>query len=330
MGLNHNDLAVNQVITVTLNPAVDLTLTCAHLALDELNRAHAVHKAASGKGINVSLALQQLGTPSLAVALLGGTTGAWIATTLTQAGLQVLTLPRAAATREAPETRTNIKVFDTSRQTTTEINSPGPPITAAEVSQLQNLLLERTRAGDFVVLAGSLPPGAPADVYATLATALQSVTAHIIVDAQGEALRHALSAHPYLVKPNQDEAEELLGRSINALPDAVVAARSMRALGAMYVLLSLGAQGAVLSGPEGTWVGVPPQVAVRGTAGCGDALLGGVVSGRGKGQSWEQSLRTGIAIAAASATLPGTVFATADQTAALEAEVTLRQITYIP
>lgn len=314
------------IATLTMNPALDLTLVFGQVHLGRLNRTEAVHRHPSGKGINVAVVLHRLKVAVRAYCLLGGETGTYIEKELSRWGLPlaVVSIPG--------ETRTNVKVIESAEESRmTELNSAGPPVSGDKLAEIKAKILGDLVSGDLAVLSGSLPAGVPVAFYGELAGELARQEVKAVVDASGEALRVALRHRPYLVKPNRQEAEELLGVAVGNSDEAVGAAAAIQALGAENVLLSLGAAGAVLlaggdEGGGGVWWASSPPVAVQGTAGCGDSLLAGVVAGREMGCSWPQSLRWGLAAATAAARLPGTTLPGYEQIVAELGKVEVRAV----
>ena len=280
-----------RVLTVTLNPAVDMRLRFASLELEGLNRAQDVQLEPSGKGINVARALARQGFDVTAVALLGGPFGAMLESQLH--GLCLLRVPIAG------ETRCNIKVLDLERSAVTELNAPGPQVSESELEALRRALQREVRAGDLVVLSGSLPANAPVETYANLIRELSGLGAKTYFDADGAALQAGLAAKPFLIKPNRLEAETLLKMTIESPDDALEAARRLQTLGAQQVVLSLGGDGALFVSSDQAVFAKPPAVQVHSTVGGGDALLSGVIAAQLQGLSWPETARHATAVAAA-------------------------------
>lgn len=312
-----------KAVTVTLNPAVDQRQWVGAPRLQAFNRAEQVAYEASGKGINVARALHGLGRPVVALAPLGGLFGQFIEAALSAEGLGLRAHPIAG------ETRLNVKVMDSAGRST-EFNTPGPALSAAEQGRLWGLLEAEIVPGAPAVLAGSLPPGVPTGLYADWTRRLQALGARVCVDASGEALRAALAAGPDLIKPNRQEAEALLGRAITGVLDALGAARQLQSLGASQVALSLGEAGAVfLNEPslgEQAVLAVPPAVPVRSTVGCGDALLAGLVAAQMGGLPWPEAARQATALAAARAVNDGPAFVDAELARRLAADVRVERL----
>jgi len=251
----------------------------------------------------------------------GGPAGSWIADTMAAEGVPLQAVPIGA------ETRTNIKIFDTDTGVTTDINSAGPPVQSAELEFLADELRTQIQVGDLVVLAGSLPPGAPADTYARLAQIVQGCRGLVVLDTSGAALVSGLGGGVFLAKPNQEEAGQLLGHRVEGTPDAALtAAQAIRFKGAEHVLLSLGKEGAVFVGPDIALYAAAAPVTARSTAGCGDALLAGVLAALVSGQPWPQAICMGMATAAASATFLGTSFADGELVGRLMDKVAITRI----
>jgi len=291
------------IYTFTLNPSIDRTLHLDQLEVGGLNRATSVTTDLAGKGVNVSVALRQLGVRSVLLGFVGGAAGRHLGEGLTAQRYE------CAFCEVAGETRSNLTILEDGCGRTTKLNEPGPVVTEAELGRLMNMA-NRVGSGDMGVLSGSLPPGAPDGTYAQLVTRLRGLGAFVALDASGEALRQALAARPHLIKPNLAEAEELLGRSL----DLRVARRenlsALRALGAERVLLSMGAQGAI-SYDDGValWARAP-RITEASAVGAGDALLAGWIYAWHRGLPAEERVRWAVACGTAAATLDGSTMPT--------------------
>jgi 1-phosphofructokinase len=292
-----------RIITLTLNPALDITQVHSGVTLGAMNRAQSAFIEASGKGINVAQAAAKLGISSIAIAPLGDVVGQAISSLLTEPNFELVKIPIAGASR------CNFKLIDGAQ--VTEFNASGPALDLLEWQTLETTLLKRVQSDSLVVLAGSLPRGMQSTIYADLTRKIQLRGAKVVVDAEGSALDLALAAHPWLVKPNRLEAEMLLGTKILALSDAVVAARRIQTLGAQNVLLSLGAEGSVMLTKDSYVHASPPRAQVKNTVGCGDALLAGTIVGIVQNMDWTESLRYGTAVALARALMLSPSFPTA-------------------
>ena len=282
------------IVTLTANPSVDRTIEVAKLRRGGVNRARANRVDAGGKGVNVARALAAHGHKATAVLPCGGAEGAQLQALLTDSvGLDLLTVAIAGAVRA------NVTVVEADG-TTTKLNEPGPRLSKTELAVLADTLADAAAGADWVVLCGSLPPGAPVDWYADLTRRLAGDGHRVAVDTSGAALAKAVEARPHLVKPNRDELAELTGRTISTVADVVDASRS---LDLDAVLTSLGPDGAVLVTRAGAWHATAPVVAPRSTVGAGDAALAGFLAAGGDGPD---ALVAAVAWGSAATALDGT------------------------
>lgn len=283
------------IVTLTLNPSLDRTIEVDRLTRGAVIRAGRARLDPGGKGVNVSRALLANGTRSRAVLPCGGEDGGRLVRLLAQEGVDVVAVPVTGSTRS------NVTLAEPDG-TVTKINEPGGAMSAAELDRLADAVLHAAGSADWVVACGSLPPGVPVDVYATLGRRCAAAGIRVAVDTSGPALLAAVAAGAALVKPNREELADAVGRPLHSLRDVVEAAQEMRSWGAGTVLASLGADGAVLVGPDGVLAGESPQVEPRSTVGAGDSLLAGFLSAGGHGAV---ALARGLAWGAAAAALPG-------------------------
>lgn len=281
-------------VTVTANPSVDRTVEVGRLVRGDLHRASAVQVHPGGKGINVARALARNGYKARAVMPAGGAEGGYLISLLTEYSIDVV---RVFAFRPV---RSNITVVEPDA-TVTKLNEAGARLSASEIDALSAAVLENVSDASWVVIAGSLPPGVPADFYADLICQIGAGRAKVAVDTSGPALVIAAKSGPALIKPNLDELEEAVGRPLWTLREVVDAAVELRELGVATVLASLGEQGAVLVDGEGTWHAEAAAQA-RSSVGAGDAMLAGFLSAGGSGPA---ALACGVAWGAAAVSLPG-------------------------
>ncbi|MBE3597607.1 MAG: 1-phosphofructokinase family hexose kinase [Limnochordaceae bacterium] len=298
------------IVTVTLNPSLDRTLRFVRVERGQLNRAEEVREDASGKGINVSLALRQLGQESLVVALVAGRIGQRVVDGLSQHGLEC-----RFVWLEAGETRVSTKVYEQEFGMLTELNEPGPPVTPDDLEAVRRVILQAVSPGDVVIFSGSIPPGCPPNYYAAVGRNLRERGVSVVIDTSGQALRESLTLPPQIAKPNRDELSQLVGVP---LPDSETAAEAGRAVweklssgrpgDSEALILTLGAEGAVFFTAQGMFRAIAPVETGGTTAGCGDALLAATVHGLQSGWSWETIARFATATAAATAAIVGTRF----------------------
>jgi 1-phosphofructokinase family hexose kinase len=285
------------IITVTLNAAIDKSLSVPNFRLGRRHRTVEQRTMAGGKGVNVARTLKSLGQPVIATGFAGGPTGTRIVEQLTEESI----LNDFVRIRE--ESRTNTAVYDPTNGEQTEVNERGPAVSEREVETLRDKLLYLARGADVVVFAGSLPRGIDDDVYASLIRELQKLDVTTMIDADGEPMRHAVRAEPSLISPNVVEAEELVGHEFNDDEDRLIAVREMVALGAREAIMTL-PDGCVASlvvdgTPTLIRAFVEPREAVA-AVGAGDAFLAGYVSARYQGSAPEECLRFGVACGAES------------------------------
>ncbi len=283
------------IITLTLNPGLDRTLTVPRILPDEVLRATKTQLDWGGKGFNVSRALMALGMDSLAMGLVGGTTGRMLERGLGDLGIATDLLQIAG------ETRTNIIVIDAFAERHIKVNEPGPAVQQAELAALLDRVRERVRPRDLWVLSGSLPPGVSPAIYAQLIDIIHAGGAKAFLDTSGDPLRLGCAAHPFLVKPNVSETEEMMGRAIDSDTDALQAAAFFLEQGIDLVALSLGAGGLLLSSGQEAVRAIPPQVQVWNSVGAGDALLAGITWALERGLPLQDAARWGVAAGTAAA-----------------------------
>lgn len=283
------------IVTFTANPSVDRTAEVDAIVRGAVLRARSVRLDGGGKGVNVTRALTAHGHRSVAVLPNGGAEGAQLLALLAAEGLEVRTVPVTGAVRA------NVTIVEPDG-TTTKINEPGPALAPAEVDSLVDALLGVAAGSEWVVLSGSLPPGAPRDLYASLTRRLRLTGARVAVDTDGPLLRAALAGQPDLVKPNQRELAEASGVPVRGPDDALVAIDRLLEAGARGVLASLGPAGAVLVDDSGAHSATAPVATRRSTVGAGDALLAGFLAAGGKGPA---ALAEAVAWGTAAVSLPG-------------------------
>ena len=285
------------IVTVTLNAAIDRTLTVPNFQRGQRHRASLALTLAGGKGINVARALKIAGVPVVATGLAGG-----------RAGTQVVEALTAEAilndfVRIAGESRTSTAVVDPTGGTYTEINEWGPEADADELEILLEKLHYLVRGVDFVVFAGSLPRGVAEDFYAETIRDLNRRGVSTVLDAEGPPLRLGTEAEPYLVSPNQREAEGLVGQEFNEDDDFRIGLDGIAELGARNVLISeeSGCYARFREDRRVRYFRVSaPTVEAVSAVGAGDVLLAVFLSARAEGRPLEEALRAAVGAAAAS------------------------------
>lgn len=264
------------VLTLTLNPAIDQTVTVAHLRPGAVNRASAVHNNAGGKGINVASCLADWGMRPLAAGVLGAGNAAPFQALFADKGIADHFLRRPG------DTRTNIKVVEADG-TTTDINLPGLSLDPATLDEVRRELAAHVVPGALVVLAGSLPTGAGDTLYADWLADLNAAGARVVLDASNAPLAAALArpatSLPYCVKPNRHELQAWAGRDLSAPGDLLAAGRDLAARGVGLVVISLGEDGALFITRDHALHAALPVARPPSTVGAGDAMVAGLVAG---------------------------------------------------
>jgi tagatose 6-phosphate kinase len=304
----HAEDPIRRVIGVSLNAAIDRIVSVPRLEPGRIHRPVQRAIVPGGKAANTVRAARHLGLPGSLVAVLGGHAGAWYREAVAAAGIPLHAVPVAS------ETRTCLSILDEEAGTLTELYEAGVALGPEDWPMVEVALAEALAddpAGAIVVLAGSLPPGAPPDAYRRLAVQTAAAGARAVVDIGGDPFAAALEAGPWLVKVNLEEADSILGLEGDpGQPDAtraVTAARALVRRGARTAIVTLGVDGAVLAAPDWTWRLGPVPEDARGaySVGSGDAFTAGWLAGLAAGDDVVIGLRRAGAAGAANAKRPG-------------------------
>lgn len=283
-----------RIATVTLSPALDLTIRLPRLEMGEVNRAGPAELRPAGKGVNVAVMLSVLGQMSTASGLLAE------ADIPTFEGFLQAFSVGAAFVPLPGRCRINVKLVETEAGQVTDINPAGPEATRQALDTLAARLA--TLAPEIVVLSGSLPPGLPAEGWAILLRALAAEGRQLLLDTSGAALDAAITAIPALIKPNRAELAGLLQRELPDRAALVAGARELQAQGIARVVVSDGGAGALFALPDAMLWASPPKVTLTTTVGAGDAMVAGLAAALAQGLNAEATARlaTGAAAAAVS------------------------------
>ncbi|MCX4846301.1 1-phosphofructokinase family hexose kinase [Streptomyces sp. NBC_00893] len=297
------------ILTVTLNTALDLTYGVPELVPHASHRVSEMSERPGGKGLNVARVLSALGHRTVVTGFAGGATGAVLRELL--AGLPTDAPGPGAAPGTAPapvtdalvtvagNTRRTIAVVDRATGDTTQLNEPGPLVTADEWAALLGRYEELLAGADAVALCGSLPPGIHVGAYAELVRAARTAGVPVLLDTSGEPLRRGIAARPDLIKPNADELAQLTGGR-----EPMRATRDARRRGAHGVIASLGPDGMLAVTPDGIWQAAPPAKVLGNPTGAGDSAVAGLLSGLVEGLSWPDRLRRAVALSTATVLSP--------------------------
>ncbi|CAB3767403.1 phosphofructokinase [Burkholderia sp. MSh2] len=306
---------MTDIVTVTLNPAVDVATSVAHLVDTHKLRCARPRRDPGGGGINVARTVHRLGGDCVALYLAGGPTGDVLALLL-----EAERVP-AVRIRIAGETRENVCVTETATGREYRFLMPGPSVTEREWRDCAARIARLQPAPRYLVLSGSLPPGAPDDLYATLARAAAANGSRVVVDASGPALRAALDAGVHLVKPSLDELSALAGEPLDEASACRKAAELVAQGRADIVALTLGARGAWVVTRERALRLPGRPAAVASTVGAGDSFVGGMVWALARGVPLDDACRYALAASAASVEHPGTALCTRDDVERIHAEL---------
>jgi 1-phosphofructokinase len=288
------------IITVTLNPTIDQTLVLPKFVAGDTIRVKSSRFDPGGKGINVSRVIRELGGESVAMGFAPGGLGRYIVQTLEGLGIECDFVPTPG------EARTNITILDESRHIHTILSDPGPETDPKYVEQLREKLRQRLKRGDWLVLAGSIPPPLSPYVYADIIDEASRKGAHTVLDSDGAALVVGAGAHPEMLKGNRRELERLLGRHLHDEETTLEAAEDVQRTGIPTVLVTRGREGAVAVVNNDYWRGVAPRVRSVSAVGSGDSFLAGIVLTLSRGGTMEEAMRLGVAAGTATVLTQGT------------------------
>ncbi len=281
------------IYTVTFNPALDYIVRMDELKLGFVNRSKEEAIFYGGKGINVSTVLKNLGVESVALGFVAGFIGKAI-----EEGVASLGVKSDFITVENGMSRINVKL---KAGVETEINGKGPDIGANDLDKLFEKL-KRLEDGDCLVLAGTIPPSLPADIYERIMAELSDKKVDIVVDATKDLLLNVLKYHPFLIKPNNHELGEMFGVELNSIEDIEMYARKLQDMGARNVIISMAGDGSLLITETGEvyQMGVPKGTVIN-SVGSGDSMVAGFIASYFKDGDYGKALKFGAATGSATA-----------------------------
>lgn len=281
------------VYTVTFNPSLDYVVQLNSFSQGRVNRTCREQLMPGGKGINVSLMLHRLGVENTALGFAAGFTGQEIQRSLKEMGITTRFFPLAEGF-----SRINIKM---KAETETEINGRGPCISEHHMRQLLEAL-DELKEGDVLVLAGSIPDTLPDSVYVDILKHLEGRKIKTVVDATGQLLLQVLVCHPFLIKPNHHEMEEIFSAAIETEEALIEYGRKLIKMGAENVLISRAGDGAILLCSDGqVFVSPAPRGTVVNSVGAGDSMVAGFLAGYMERGEYAYALKMGLAAGSASA-----------------------------
>jgi 1-phosphofructokinase family hexose kinase len=304
-------------VTVTLNPAIDRTVTADRLVFDDRAYIQTTGESAGGRGLNASVVLHSWGAPTLAIVPSGGESGTRFEQYLSRLGFPY----------EAVCIRNNVRsnLIITDRQgMTVKLNEPGPTLSQDELDAIEEAVRRRLPGAQWLLVCGSLPPGVPSSYVRRLVAAARDAGVKALVDTDGEPLQDALLERPTAVTPNRNEAASLLNKALITRQHFRGAAQRIREMGAESVVLSLGVRGAIGVRDNDVVEAVPPRIDAVCPIGAGDALNAAYVWAIEQSGDFPDAIRWAVAAGTASAKLPGISFATRDQAREVYEQVELK------
>jgi 6-phosphofructokinase 2 len=314
-------MAKDGVVTLTMNPALDLSTEVDVVVPFTKLRCGAMRRDPGGGGINVARVIARLGGKARAVFPTGGCVGQLLLQLVAAEGVANVPVPIAEETRE------DFTVFERKTGNQFRFVEPGPKLAQGEWEALLDAFAGEAKGAAFAVISGSLPPGVPDTFFATAAERMKALGVELALDTTGAGLKAALAHGVALVKPNKREFEELLGLEAPSPAQLAAAARDLVAqknVGA--VALTLAEEGAILATRAAAWRAEAPQVKAVSTVGAGDSFLGAMIKSLIEGKDWPQAFRTGVAAGTAALLSPGTDLAHPADVNALAPKVVISQI----
>jgi 6-phosphofructokinase 2 len=289
------------VLTITPNPAIDISTSTEHVAPTQKLRCTAIRRDAGGGGINVARVIRRLGCEVAAIYPAGGSTGQLLRRLVGHENV------RSIATEVADETRQDFTVLEEKSGSQYRFVLPGPMLTEREWRACLSALETIDELPPLVVASGSLPPGVPDDFYARVARIAKRRASKMVLDTSGKPLAAALEEGVYLVKPNLRELQELANVPLANQAAWLDASRRLIDNGRTEVLaLSLGDKGALLITRDAALRAPAPDILPISTVGAGDSFVGGMVWGLATGRSVTDAFQWGVAAGSAAVLNPGT------------------------
>lgn len=261
------------IITITLNPAIDKTISISDFKVDHVNKIESQRIDPAGKGINVSKVIKALNGESIALGIIGGETGNEIKRYLNDKGI------KNDFVNVDKKTRSNLKIVDYVNHTFTDINEQGAFVNEIKQKEIVNKILEYANKDNLLVLSGSTPEGFDKTIYKEIVEKAQAKGAKVILDASENLFLEGIKSAPYLIKPNVHELEVALNVSIENHSDIVRAARKIIELGVKLVVVSDGGNGSIFVTKEEAFIAKGIKVEVKSTVGAGDSMVAAIAYG---------------------------------------------------
>lgn len=312
---------VPDIVTLTINPAVDIFVNVARVEPTAKLRCSAPKRDPGGGGINVARVVHRLGGNVAAIYPTGGSIGKLLNRLLEREGIDSIVTPSHVETRE------NFTAFEQETGLQYRFVLPGSPLHRPEWEAVLERLTDLPQPPRIVVASGSVPPGVPDDIYAETARRARKLGAQMVVDTSGAALAAALAAGVTLIKPNQNELSELAGAALDSDADRIAACRKLIADGRTeMVALTLGENGAMLVTRERALRAEPMRIEVLSAVGAGDSFLGGLVAALAQRKDLDEAFRLAVAAGSAAVTSPGTELCTEEDVQRLLPRIVVREM----
>lgn len=279
--------------TITLNPSLDYIVKVDDFKVGHVNRTSKEDIYPGGKGINVSIVLKNLGVKNRALGFTAGFTGEEIEKLVANHGVD-----NEFIRLEKGMSRINVKLKSKEES---EINGMGPDISKNDIEKLYEKL-EALKAGDFVVLAGSIPNALPDDIYETIMKDFKDKEINFVVDATKDLLLNVLKYKPFLIKPNHHELGEMFNVKLNSKDEIITYAKKLQEIGARNVIISMAGDGAILIEENGEiTISDTPKGTLVNSVGAGDSMVGGFLAGIAENKNIKEAFKIGVATGSASA-----------------------------
>jgi 6-phosphofructokinase 2 len=312
---------VSDIVTITINPAVDIFVSTTKVEPTRKMRTSAPKRDPGGGGINVARAAFRLGAKVTAIYPASGAIGRLLTRLLEREGIDSIVTPSHAETRE------NFTAYEDDSGEQFRFVLPGSPLHRAEWEAVLYELENIKTKPKFVVASGSVPPGVPADFFARIVAIAKTLGAKPLVDTSSAALKAAIDEGVYLVKPNLNELSDLCGKPLETDEARIAACRDMIKSGeAEVVALTLGGDGALLVTRDGVWRAKPIQIEAVSTVGAGDSFLGGMVAALAKGEPLDKAFRVAVAAGYAAVMRPGTELSHQDDVERLMPQIEIKDV----
>ncbi|HLR33829.1 MAG TPA: 1-phosphofructokinase [Tissierellales bacterium] len=282
------------ILTVTLNPSIDRRYFVKDFHKDKVFRTNEVQYTPGGKGLNVSRVINKFKEPVIATGVLGGLSGQFIIEKLDELEIENDFVKIKANTRSC------IAILSDD-ESQTEILEPGPKISQNELGDFYKTYEKLVDKSEIICGSGSIPQNAPVDIYKRLIEIAREKNKKFILDTSGETLREGIKASPYMIKPNEEELESIIGHSINTERELLEAIKGIQEYGVKLIIVSLGAEGSVVCYEDKTYKVEAPKIKAINPVGSGDSMVAGIAVGLSRGYDFEKMIKLATSCGTANA-----------------------------